>query len=882
MLREVRLGLALNGGVSLAIWIGGVVDEFLRAVSAGQGHPEAQTEWVELCRELDVVVEIDVVVGTSAGGLNGAFLATGLANDAPNLSALQDLWIEAGDFTQLLHPPRTAGVRSLLRGDTFFLPSLQSALEAVAASGRGERLLDPPLDIRLTSTDLNGKVLRISDGESVLRTVDHSVEFRFCDKDFHFSRTPNASARVARACRSTASFPGAFEASPIPAGLFEARHAPALAVDGTVMPTYLVDGGVLNNLPARNAVEAIASQPAGERVYRALALVVPDPGGPDPGPDGPDGPVEPLLGRTLGRSAMGIPRNQSLSQFISEVRNLNNDVLSRRAARSAFLGELGGLEPASAWSRFAGVAEALFPSYRAARHRRSIDRMLSRLSDRLSPELADVLVRVAADAESVVLPWVPNAYDVRAGDAWGGSPVRRLAALLLTWTDLAATVLTEAGDDDGASRLLSTKRGLSATRDDADTYGAIGSIDDLLLEQVSLLPGQPYEALLIALQRWADADDVDQLPGVIDRLGVHLGQLVEAVRPHVTDAATETARTTAGLVRLYDGAGPEGIGRLLLGFEIIEMAFGPADPPPDQTIRLAHFTADERVTIDLAGRDDPDEKLAGVQLAHFAAFLKRSWRANDWMWGRLDAAERLVRLLDEASGHQLTRTGRLDHHLRAVEAAVLRDLLPVVAAEIDTDGDVGANVPEEARTFADSVRAAGAVTGDDSALVSLAGVGQDDLARLLALNHVGVERLAGEIGMPRASAMLLSVATTAAALLRDEAPHGVSALSGFLSWVSSLAWRWQQLSVRRRKLTVAVAWLIALGALAVAIVHRQEALPLWAAVMTWALIVVGVLLASGRIALFSLKRRTRRAAMPARTTPPPVLDPPPITERTPA
>ena len=57
MLREVRLGLALNGGVSLAIWIGGVVDEFLRAVSAGQEHPEAQPEWVNLCHELDVVVE---------------------------------------------------------------------------------------------------------------------------------------------------------------------------------------------------------------------------------------------------------------------------------------------------------------------------------------------------------------------------------------------------------------------------------------------------------------------------------------------------------------------------------------------------------------------------------------------------------------------------------------------------------------------------------------------------------------------------------------------------------------------------------------------------------------------------------------------------------
>ena len=129
--------------------------------------------------------------------------------------------------------------------------------------------------------------------------------------------------------------------------------------------------------------------------------------------------------------------------------------------------------------------------------------------DRLTPELADLLVQVAGDAESVVLPWVPDAYDVRAGDAWGGSPVRRLASLLLTWTNLAATMLSGAGDHDGATRLLATKRGLSAILDEADTHGAIGSIDDLLLQEMAALPGQPYEALVLALERWADADDVD-------------------------------------------------------------------------------------------------------------------------------------------------------------------------------------------------------------------------------------------------------------------------------------------------------------------------------------------------------------------------------------
>ena len=40
-----------------------------------------------------------------------------------------------------------------------------------------------------------------------------------------------------------------------------------------------------------------------------------------------------------------------------------------------------------------------------------------------------------------------------------------------------------------------------------------------------------------------------------------------------------------------------------------------------------------------------DKKLKGTGLAHFAAFFHREFRENDYLWGRLDASERLVGLL---------------------------------------------------------------------------------------------------------------------------------------------------------------------------------------------------------------------------------------------
>jgi hypothetical protein len=45
------------------------------------------------------------------------------------------------------------------------------------------------------------------------------------------------------------------------------------------------------------------------------------------------------------------------------------------------------------------------------------------------------------------------------------------------------------------------------------------------------------------------------------------------------------------------------------------------------------------------GPERAEGKLAGLQAGHFGAFYKSSWRANDWMWGRLDGADRLVRTL---------------------------------------------------------------------------------------------------------------------------------------------------------------------------------------------------------------------------------------------
>ena len=93
MREELRMALVLNGGVSLAVWMGGVVHELdlLRRASAGELDPAQRPRaydrdvfdrWGALSRSggRERTVVVNVIAGTSAGGLNGALLATAVAN----------------------------------------------------------------------------------------------------------------------------------------------------------------------------------------------------------------------------------------------------------------------------------------------------------------------------------------------------------------------------------------------------------------------------------------------------------------------------------------------------------------------------------------------------------------------------------------------------------------------------------------------------------------------------------------------------------------------------------------------------------------------------------------------------------------------------------
>jgi len=795
MATEVRLAFAFNGGVSLAIWIGGVTDEVLRCINGGRLAAEGRLDqadgnpYAAVCAELGVVPKADVLTGTSAGGLNAAFLATAVSHGCPDLEAIRRLWLEHGSFDLMMRPASDPSLVSLLAGDENFLPHIEDALRRLAATGTGFREPDPAVVVQLTSTSLSGQVTTLRDGHAVISSVDHRAEFVFHSHDFDFDADPQALPRMARACRSSASFPGAFEPSAVAAALFEERHTWGLFDAGDETTKPVIDGGLLVNLPAQAALEAIVRQPSRERVQRVLALVVPDPTGEADG----DRVENPTLGQVLRKALVGIPLSQSLTDFVRELDEHNREVRARRSARDALFGELGRAEPAQAWRQMAGLAEVLLPAYRATRLAATVDpsRLARHRGLRLVAReagLGDLL-----DLRPGHAPWVPERLAV--GDdtwCWGSSAVRRLASVLLTWVNAVA----EKADAATVSELMALKADIAGARDRAERLApSAGVLADLLADELALDGSSLPAAFERACTRWpggaaAPAVSIRALNAEMASLADCFARFVDLAREQVDRWPDDPeGQALRGVVRLADTASSEtdGLPRLLLCVEVVEASFAGADPRPDQEIRLVQFTSTGPCDIDPLHRDDPREKLAGVELAHFGAFLKGSWRANDWLWGRLDAAQRLLRLLDASVGNRLSRDGTLEQHTRALQAAVLREELPTLVAELARDAEKGARATPEAAAFVHAVNQVATTTADGR--VDLSAADDDQLCELLRLQLVGAEDISLEAGSNLMTVTSIGALRTGARVLHQQGPRALHGPTRLLGASSSLAWR---------------------------------------------------------------------------------------------
>lgn len=168
---------------------------------------------------------VDVLAGTSAGGINSIYLAKALANDQ-SIDELKNLWVTEGDIHLLINDgqsltnttlQRQKPPQSLLNSRRMYL-KLLAALDAMDTDKRKQRspLVDE-LDLYVTATDIRGLSLPIRLADAVVFERRHRNVFHFkyatvraTGNDVNEFRK-ELNPFLAFAARTTSSFPFAFE-----------------------------------------------------------------------------------------------------------------------------------------------------------------------------------------------------------------------------------------------------------------------------------------------------------------------------------------------------------------------------------------------------------------------------------------------------------------------------------------------------------------------------------------------------------------------------------------------------------------------------------------------------------------------------------------------
>lgn len=658
--QELRLAVIMTGGVSLAIWMGGVARELNLLLNQGEpASPQSQLirrQYRALLAMAALDVSLDVLSGTSAGGINSAILGLANVNNA-DIGQLRKLWLEQGSFGRLLRDPNAATTPSLLKGDEQLLSGLRDGLQSIIAegdAGQGSGAPDhgdrPPTDVFITTTLLDGQPSRFVDEyHTLVCDVDHHGLFHF---DTERLTGKPAADRLALAARCSASFPVAFEPAHLTIGPdSDANHPDMNNLSNVTRSSYVADGGLLANRPIAAAVRAVFDRPAGSDVRRVLLYIVPT----AKGAPAPASQVLPGLGSAVLKDLAAMT-SQAITADLAGIRAHNESVqirldtyrqlagMGQRVKDDLISDEMYGQYRSRASDSLASTLfdEAL----------RQIDPVTIPLDDEPEPStgempgahqpIGDRTARMRADLAAAIADMLPNAAPAPGDYQALGKLGRRGydAAKVITLALISRAYQ--------AHPSLTQRQSLAAVRQavhDALPPPPPTAMD--IIDIVSTVASRDVTGAALGRQmvdEWASRQQTsEQLAEGWRRLAAEVAAALPLFRSLL--GTPQPGKPGPGLdpVLAYIGNVPDVIASRMAQLHIAETALLPRTGAADQRLELIQVSADTATLLD--GRKDASKKLTGFQLHHFGAFYKYAWRANDWMWGRLDGAGWLVHLL---------------------------------------------------------------------------------------------------------------------------------------------------------------------------------------------------------------------------------------------
>ena len=720
--KELRLALVCYGGSSLAVYMHGVTKELHRLVKGSalvdSGGAEVDTspservyarllqELAERDREkLRTRVVVDVIAGTSAGGINGVCLAKALAHNL-SLQDFRDLWFQRGDIDGLLDAPRWLPSRVLkfiwvasralwrapLRGD-LMARWIYDAFRGMDEKGSTPAALGTlmpdghKLELFVTTTDFfgYGRQVPYADPNPIHDTRHrHLLWFRFGGDDGRDDFDHGSNGALTLAARTTSCIPGVFP--PVSFAALEGWLGPERPVDFEQISkrffrlyelagfppgwTWFVDGGVLDNKPFGPAIEAIRERPADVQVDRRLLYLEPDPGvGLSPIRRGAPSTIAAALG-----GLTGLPRAEPILDDLVDVGALNERVRRIRDiietswdTVEARVREIGGPLPAipkdPADPKLAEIRKRTSDEARrsagfsyATYVRLKISRVVDRYAETvcavcdLPPDSSHALL-----TRSALRAWAEqrNLFEQRI------EPSPRQLQFLSDF-DLGYGERRVRFVIDGLSHLY-TKAGTEGYPEREEIDAAKGRLWDAVEQLRDAMSGTGFDTDLTG--RFTACFAADPMREFLETTGfdahayaaehrAQLDALETALSAYLKQKLSGfTADLYAGLLELTDGWNDDRRWDLLvryLGFPFWDVLLYPIQALSDvgerDHVEVVRISPRDEHRIPVMG-DPKQKKLVGAEKGHFGAFLSRRGREQDYIWGRLDGAERYIRIL---------------------------------------------------------------------------------------------------------------------------------------------------------------------------------------------------------------------------------------------
>ena len=603
----------------------------------------------------------------------------------------------------------------------FLLNALHEALDAMGRSDRGGSLLPAgqPLDLYVTVTDFHGYAQRIPlhDPPAVVER-EHRHVFAF-----HYRRRPNGEVTsdfsddhvpgLAFAARATAAFPGAFPPTllreleryltgrkrrwPGRDAFIRRNFAGYLETGADPQQAFPIDGSVLNNKPFSEAIGAIADRPAFREVDRRVVFVEPDPEETATAPRRPG--AVPGFFRTLLAALAHIPRQEPVRDELAEIAEANRrlrrlkDVVETVRPEVARLVEgliadiprggfdAGRLDALRDAANSLAVREAGF-TYRGYLGLKlgGVETWLADLLNGICAHPADC--PAAEEVAGSIAHWRDTVCDDRERPTSRAPP--SWARFLLSF-DVSFRV----------RRLRFVIRALN------DLYGRVGEpgLGGVTAERLDALKGRLYDAfgLFRAYERGAFVDaalrrrarslfGAGGQPASVARGPEEVADLLQSVAGEIDlRAANRVVDAALADFAAESGAAPAAHELLVayLGFAFWDVLTygltGARDLSEFDEIRVDRISPEDARALRPGG---VKTVLKGLGFGHFAAFFSRAYRENDYLWGRLHAAERLIAIVADAARAAdptiaIDRPLLCRHAFRAILAAERRRLRAV-------------------------------------------------------------------------------------------------------------------------------------------------------------------------------------------------------------